>query len=225
VTELVPLRLRQQILRRVRYATNTLALIEGGRTPPEGLFDTAATNGLLAIVADQWPGEEVGKDGRTKPASALLKLLEDRGLLDAFADGASLREGLDLTQPARHGRDDDEFEGLTQLHIDALVELDNHPALSFLDVAEGESFDQCVVLAYAERVDSEMGSPKDRASVPEPDNCDECGRRTFLARMADDFGGDNGPGECLACGYERTVEMSYEMAVSEHIRQLGEMPD
>lgn len=33
---------RRQILRRVRYATNTLALLET-RLPPEGLFDTALT--------------------------------------------------------------------------------------------------------------------------------------------------------------------------------------
>ncbi|MGH9022499.1 MAG: hypothetical protein ACRDV9_05265, partial [Acidimicrobiia bacterium] len=81
MSTVVSQQLRQQVLRRVRYAMNTRALLADGRTPPEGVFDTAVTNGLLAIVAEEWPGQEVGKDGRTKPATALLKLLEDKDLL------------------------------------------------------------------------------------------------------------------------------------------------
>lgn len=44
----------RHVLRRVRYATNTLALLET-RLPPEGPFDAALTNALVVIVSSEWP--------------------------------------------------------------------------------------------------------------------------------------------------------------------------
>jgi hypothetical protein len=58
---------RRQVLRRVRYATNAAALRDD-RLPPEAPYDAALTNGLLAIVAEEWPGEEFARDGRMKAA-------------------------------------------------------------------------------------------------------------------------------------------------------------
>ncbi len=63
------------MLRRVRYATNTLAL-RNHLVPPDGPFDTALTNGLLAIVAEEWPGQEYNAKGHTKAASELLAFIE-----------------------------------------------------------------------------------------------------------------------------------------------------
>ncbi|WP_405669030.1 hypothetical protein OG379_41030 (plasmid) [Streptomyces sp. NBC_01166] len=52
----------------------------------EGIFDQGLSNGLAAIVAFEWPGEEA-KKGRVLSASALLKVIEARV---APIDGACL---------------------------------------------------------------------------------------------------------------------------------------
>lgn len=44
----------------------------------EGIFDQALSNGLAAIVAAEWPGEESDRRGRVLSASALLKVIEER---------------------------------------------------------------------------------------------------------------------------------------------------
>ena len=125
---------RRQVLRRVRYATNAVALRDD-QLPPEGPYDAALTNGLLVIVADEWPGEEVWPGGRMKPARDLLDVINSHGNPFPYVDASVLREGLDLTQPARHGRSDDEFAVLHADHVDALIALDQHPSLQFLDEA------------------------------------------------------------------------------------------
>lgn len=57
--------LRHQMLRRSRCATNTRALL-GKRVPPEWPFHAELINGLLAIVADQWPGAGLLKYGQAQ---------------------------------------------------------------------------------------------------------------------------------------------------------------
>ncbi|MGW1163396.1 hypothetical protein ACWD48_35465 [Streptomyces sp. NPDC002519] len=43
----------------------------------EGVFDQALSNGLAAIVACEWPGEELDRNRRVRSASALLKVIEE----------------------------------------------------------------------------------------------------------------------------------------------------
>lgn len=223
MTDLIPKRLRQQVLRRVRYATSVLSLQED-RVPPEGPFDVALTNGLLAIVAEEWPDEIFDPKRRNffRAARDLLTVITNHGGLPGILDEDLLREGLNLTQPARHGRADDEFVAIGARHVEALAMLDGHHALCFLNQARGRSLSDCFVLAYRERADQELGwlSPKDRLETPGPEDCDQCGRGTFFPIGWDDFGGTNSPGTCLACGYERDAEDAYWMAVSEHLDWL-----
>ncbi|GAA2171255.1 hypothetical protein [Actinomadura napierensis] len=51
----------------------------------EGVFDQALTNGLAAIVAHDWPGEETTGTGRVLPAAGLLTVIERHG--ETASDG------------------------------------------------------------------------------------------------------------------------------------------
>ncbi len=81
------------------------------------------------IVSTTWPGEEqAGPGDRLRSARQLLEIInstDDRSL--AYVSVEVLREGLELTQPFRHGRADDEFATITSRHIAALEALDQHP--------------------------------------------------------------------------------------------------
>ncbi|PAX86620.1 hypothetical protein CLM85_13965 [Streptomyces albidoflavus] len=62
--------------RRARtYAVCAVKLDEDHTDAPEGTFDAAVTNALVAIVAREWPGKEK-KGSRTKSAIALLELIK-----------------------------------------------------------------------------------------------------------------------------------------------------
>jgi hypothetical protein len=208
-----PRGVRRQVLQRVRYATNLVAL-EEDRVPPEGPFDASLTNGLLAIVADEWPGGDAyPKKDKMLPASELLTVIESAGGL-SMVDVPVLREALDLTQPFRHGRADDEFAVIGPGHRTALAALDEHHALRFVETARRRSLDECVVLAYTERAEEELlFDLKERLCIPEPDHCDECNRLTFLRLGWDIFGGNEVGGFCVACGYELSEGEAYERAV------------
>lgn len=91
-------------------------------------------------------GQEGGKRLEL-PASGLLQVIEDNGGLHCV-DLELLREGLDLTQPFRHGRADDEFSVIVRRHIKALENLDEHPSLRLLKTARGKSLEECVVVAF-----------------------------------------------------------------------------
>lgn len=68
--------------RAVQYAVCTYALEHDRVTDgAEGIFDQALTNGLAAIVAHAWPGEE-SKGSRVRSARELLDLIEQRGKAD-----------------------------------------------------------------------------------------------------------------------------------------------
>lgn len=218
-----PIELRQHVLRRVRFATNVLALMADW-IPPEGPFDAALTNGLLAIVSSEFPGRELDKPGtnRMLPASRLLNIIEEQGGLECV-DVATLREGLDLTQAVRHGRADDEFAVIVKRHIHALEDLDDHMSLQFLQAAKEKSLDECFVIAFRQRAEDELPFDlKDRMETPDPDDCEECGRQTFLRQGWDMFGGDDAEGFCLACGYELTSDEAYDRAIS---RRIEDLPD
>ncbi len=207
---------RWQVLRRVRYATNTLALLDN-RLPPEGPFDTALTNGLLAIASHDMPGAErhPRKVDHLRSARELLAVIESIGT-PSFVAAQVLLDGLNLTQRVRHGRADDEFAILTREHVAAVVALDQHPALRFLSSARERTLDECLVIAFRERASEELPShPRDRFDVPEPEECPLCWRETFLRWGWDDFGGSALPGECIACGYERSPDEAYALAVDQ----------
>lgn len=213
--------IRRAVIRRVRYATNTLALLET-RLPPEGPFDAALTNGLLVIVCSDWPGEETkpGTD-HLRSARQLIGIIEaNRGDSLPYVKVEVLNEGLDLTQPFRHGRADDEFATIRSAHISALQALDQHPELGVLDDARGRSVDDLLWLGFSERADEHLPfDPKDRLEVPGPESCDECGRPSFLPSEWDVNGGTASPGVCIACGYQRSDEEAWNLAIDAAIER------
>lgn len=176
------------------------------------------------IVAHEWPGQEYQANGRTVAARALLSIIEHNGPALCAINIPVLREGLDLTQGARHGLADDEFASINESHIAALSGLDEHPALRFLSTAEASrSVDDAVWRAFSDRAGKELPfDPKDRMEVPEPENCDECWRPTFLPSDWDWFAGTDSPGICIACGYERSVDVADDRAITEAIRRAME---
>ncbi|WP_103534743.1 hypothetical protein [Streptomyces sp. SM11] len=134
-----------EIERAYQYAHCTVVLGADHEVPGcEAIFDQALSNGLLAIVAAQWPGEERDPKGSwMRSAKQLLTVIEEK--TDAQPDGTrlipwtdhgdsegirvdtdTLREGVTKTQAPRHGRGPGTLE---RSHVDALLTLDRHPAL------------------------------------------------------------------------------------------------
>lgn len=146
--------------RRKIYAACTAALLHESSSPGEGTFDTALTNGLLAIASVSIPGHKAANAAGFMPAAS--KVLDD--LVAEFGETSGmvevptgeeerdlnevgvmiglghelkvrvnvdqLREALKRTQPTRHGSGPD--EQLTDADLEALAVLDNHPALRCL---------------------------------------------------------------------------------------------
>ncbi|RZE74535.1 hypothetical protein [Streptomyces albidoflavus] len=124
--------------RRARtYAVCAVKLDEDHTDTPEGTFDAAVTNALVAIVAREWPGKEK-KGSRTKSAIALLDLIkakaQEEGTVvrpapdepDVFligdhddadrdretrVDAGVLKEAVLIAQVIRHAREDGGGEG------------------------------------------------------------------------------------------------------------------
>ncbi|QNN53576.1 hypothetical protein [Nocardioides mesophilus] len=192
-------------------------MLDEDRVPPEGPFDVALTNGLLAIVAAIDPAAVMDKRGFTLPASALLPKAVALGL---SINQATLAEGLDLTQPLRHGRADDEWIQLGSRHLTALRELDEINGLEVLQhVGAHRTVDDMMVTlfyekarAYAER---DVRRVKDLLDVMDPEECDECFRRTFVPLGYDDSGGTMTVGLCIACGYQRDDDTAWDMYMAE----------
>src|SRR5919197_5467787 len=74
--------------RQRRYAVHALALGDGTVSGAASLFDAALTNGLLAVVEMDWPGE-TGPPAHLKSARQLIDLVRgkvggDRWLIAAF---------------------------------------------------------------------------------------------------------------------------------------------
>lgn len=221
----VPRDLRPAVIRRMRYGLNTIAL-ESDRVPPEGPFDVALTNGLLAIVASIDPTQTLDptKSRPDRLASARL-LLERTHSLGVTLPMADLLDALNETQPLRHGSSDDEWVTPTPRHLDALQALDAHDALNVLDLArEHPTVNALVPVLYYDAALDASGqaylSPKESLDVFDPQDCNDCWRPTFIMFSNDDFGGDEGPGVCLACGAERTADESYEMASATEMNRV-----
>lgn len=212
VDQWTPDHVRRQVMRQARYALN-VSVLDEDRVPPEGPFDVALTNGLLAVVAAIEPAAVIGNGGRTLPASALLPKAVALGL---GVDEPSLAEGLALTQPLRHGRADDEWIQLGAKHLDALRALDEIDGLQVLHHvgAHPKVDDMMVTLfyekarAYAER---DVRRMKDLLDVMDPEACDACLRQTFVPLGYDPGGGTMTVGLCIACGYQRDDDTAWEM--------------
>ncbi|WAL96911.1 hypothetical protein [Streptomyces sp. Je 1-369] len=119
------------------------------------IFDQALTNGLAAIVAQTWPGEEAEKrkngEHRLKSAAQLLQVITRRcdeagegirllpdevGAPGTPVDTDTLRDALEQTQRVRHARGAGELEAR---HVTALLALDDHSALGQVSDERRES--------------------------------------------------------------------------------------
>ncbi len=95
------------------------------------------------------PGEEMTARGKMKAARDLLEVIDRHGNPFPYVDIVVLRDGLDPTQPTRHGRSDDEFAILQSHHVATVVALDEH---STLDAASsGRDINQLIWHAFEER--------------------------------------------------------------------------
>lgn len=218
-----PDHVRRQVMRQARYALN-VSVLDEDRVPPEGPFDVALTNGLLAIIAAIDPTAVMDKRGFTLPASALLPRADELGL---DINRAALREGLDLTQPLRHGRADDEWIQLGSKHLDALRELDGIDGLQVLHHMQSHrTVDDMMVTLFYEKarayVERDVRRVKDLLDVMDPEECDECLRRTFVPLGYDNSGGTTTVGLCIACGYQRDEDTAWEMYLAKEWELRGE---
>ncbi|WP_420618085.1 hypothetical protein [Candidatus Poriferisocius sp.] len=211
--------LRRRVMRRRVYALNTLALRDN-RMPRDGAFDAAAANALAAIVAYTASGREYGNKGRVKSPTALLATIREDSEIktDAIDDSElqTLEEGIEKAQSIRHGRADEEWDVLDESHVEALISLDQHPALQVLEVIDGLDLAQAVAELYRQETEERMPhpfDPKARSSMPEPSECCYCGRVTLITEEFDVFGIGPGEGTCIACGEERT----YDDTVSDYL--------
>lgn len=133
------------------YAQGTAILMENHLVfGAESMFQTAVTHGLLAVVAQEWPGDHLRADSKTKSANALIEWLKGRspanGVVYTIRDTQgvnsperpgcvevkleTLAEGVEFSDAHRHGRGGDSLE---RCHIDALERLDEHSALGGLE--------------------------------------------------------------------------------------------
>ncbi|UUV30010.1 hypothetical protein NQK81_35405 [Amycolatopsis roodepoortensis] len=208
--------------RRQRYAVHTVALDDGAVPGAASLFDTALTNGLLAIVEAEWPGETANARGFTKPASQLLTLIRDKigsnrwivTTLPAMpfppddrptpieVDLAVLEQAVTDTQSVRHGK----AGGATTVPLDvvrALQELDFHDALSVLSDARIDQVELAEATAAAVEYDRV-------ATYIELIGDEELARRADQASDALPFDPKErhdsaGIGLCPMCGHEALV--------------------
>jgi hypothetical protein len=203
-------------MRQARYALN-VSVLEEDRVPPEGPFDVALTNGLLAVVAAIDPAVTIDKRGFTLPASALLPKAVSLGL---DVDQATLQEGLDFTQPLRHGRADDEWIQLGPKHLAALRELDEIDGLEVLHhIGNHRTVDDMMVVLFHEKArayaEKDVHRVKDFLDVMEPEDCDECLRQTFVPLGYDNNGGTMTVGLCIACGHQRNEDAAWDLYMAE----------
>lgn len=150
------------------------------RCAAQPALEHTPTNGLVAIVSSEWPGEEVDAKGFLLSARKLLGIIEAKAAPSlAFVPIHVLLEALDLTQPFRHGRADDEFATITPTHIAALQALDQRWALNLLDASRGKSVNDILVIADEEQAETHLPfDPKDRLDTPSPEECPQCWRPT-----------------------------------------------
>lgn len=229
------------------YAQATVSLPEIDGNEAAAVFDMALTNGLVAIVGHDWPAQlHTGK--RVKSARQLLDVIDVEVGVDASGwataprpDGTMtriavrlFRDALDRTQPVRHGRGGD--GRVSTAEVEALCELDHHPALRRLSDAAADRRSEAAVredaveraraqdylgtLSEAEvarRVPlAEEGAPfdpKDHLDWSPPQECPVCWNETLVVDGLDDYGHGIGVGTCTVCSYRRSRSMVDELAL------------
>jgi hypothetical protein len=205
----------------VCHCCGELQAHEEDRVTAEGPFDVAVANGLAAILSDVQPGAEVNAERVLSPTQLLDKLeeLQVNYAEVSLIDLPLLREGVQLSQPFRHGRADDEWTRVGTDHVQALVKLDDYRSLRVRELLANKTFEAAVVLCFNAEAENRLPcDPKDRSMFPDPVECPQCWRYTLLADGWDDWGVEVGEGTCIACGYERT----YEDTVDDAMRRVAE---
>jgi hypothetical protein len=230
--------------RRSEYARCTRALVEDGeRDGTSGIFDAALTNGLAAIVATRWLGQEADARGRMKSASALIDVIEAQSGVQAngvyelpdldpprpggdvfgpplgpsptVIDPTVLREAIRRTQVIRHARAEP-ARPLEEEHVNALVALNADSALR-VSLERGEDVDE-----YEERVLLADAFERARArAYLDLLSVDEMERRTSVDYEEEyleieDEDRNNTPHECPVCGVIALIERELDSYVGEY---------
>jgi hypothetical protein len=243
----------------------------------EGIFDQALTNGLAAIVAHSWPGAEhdgrrmlsasklldvIEHHGKRTGAGVVRVLHDPEGtewISLPFADEPApnftavhvetLRDALEATQAIRHARisDEEPARAILREHVDALGELDHHPALfalsdEMIDRAEitAEKLDareRARAAAYyhtlgdderERRRDLDFLSLYDRqghAPRREIELCPVCGTFALICEEFESLLDAIGIGTCVVCSYARSRDVADQLARDEHVRRMMEGDD
>jgi hypothetical protein len=234
----------------------------------EALFDQALTNGLLAIAADYIPGHPAADATKKQPsASVLLTQLGDQagviegvaqiptgrraheidertGILEALDHDEfvplyvdQLRDALQRTQAARHGRGPG--EQVTPEDVQALLELDIHPALGVLvnhymdrdwrRAQVADRTEQARAADYLDLLDEEevnrrtqhaalIWDPHPGDPYVEPQECPVCDRQTLQSTDGDAFGYGITAGTCLVCSYRRSDRIADDLVMQLRLR-------
>jgi hypothetical protein len=229
--------------RPTEYARCTRALVaDCERDGVSAIFDAALTNGLAAIVATRWPGQEANGRGRMESASALLGVIEAESEVgsdgvyeladlnppssegDVFGspldpsptqiDVTVLRDALKRTQVIRHARAEP-ADPLETQHVDALVALNKDSALRVS--LEREDVDE-----YEERILLEDAVERARArAYLDLLSGEEVDRREAVDYEEEYLELDqqdryNTPHECPVCGITALIERELDSYVDEY---------
>ncbi|MFG2683955.1 hypothetical protein [Streptomyces sp. NPDC048392] len=195
----------------------------------EGVFDQALSNAVAAIVASEWPGEELDRNGRVRSASALLRLIEehvpatdgivlvpDKDLMPEIPQGATdslfqaprfsshtridVRTLQDGIEASQAARHGRGAGGLQRSHIEALLALDGHRSLG---VIGEEQQDRIQRLAQEE----DTASQKRAVEYLEHIGGEEAARRAENVTNPNAYHPKHNPGghdldTCPVCGHE-----------------------
>ena len=208
------------------YGLNLAALLDE-LVPADGAFDSAAANGLAAIISYEMPGHDLNpKTFRVKAPRDLVSVVRTASNKQKSwalsIDCNKLDEAITYAQAFRHGRAEDEWTCVDKKHINALCELDSHTSLQVLDSIRGMKFDDAVVAVYAEEVAECLpGDLFDRFGMPDVYECEECGRRTMISTGWEASGVFPGEGQCVACGAERSEKDAETEALYFHVERLA----
>ncbi len=214
------------------YGRCTRALLEDQERPGnEAIFDQALTNALTAIVAQRWPGDEVG-GGRVKSAGRLLDEVAARGVeiesgvvelpdlappqglvlgdepTPTVVNVTVLREAIGITQRPRHARLEPR-EPLRSEHVDALAGLNVDASLrvSFSEFDLEEHEEQVALRDATE-------SARARGYLRLLEVSEEWDRREAVdfvgefTEIEDDEQIE--PAECPVCGLQALVPWGYD---------------
>ncbi|MFE2119007.1 hypothetical protein ACFXAY_37190 [Streptomyces microflavus] len=203
----------------------------------EGIYDQALSNALAAIVAAEWPGEEVNRRGRVHFARDLLKVIAEKTRSDP-ATGLCVVPDRDADARSRWGRDNPLPKGFwdTQIdvglltdaldvsglarhgsgkgrlqhrHVQALLALDRHRTLRTLMEAQSERDD--------ERAQGEDALSADQArALLELIGDEEAERRAGSAYNPNPYHPKHNPDghdfeECPVCGHETFCAQGMDM--------------